>query len=178
MPHGEENPERLTVALLADQHDRERFDCGIEPLNGYFRERANQDARRGVAVTYVLVESTAPAEVFGFYTLSSSTVALADLPQPVSKKLPRYPLVPATLIGRLAVAKSRRGRRLGERLLVDALARCLDASRRVASVAVFVDAKDDDAAGFYRRYGFTPLPAQPHRPFIPMKTIARLWPVR
>jgi len=170
--------EALAIELLSERHDGERFDCGDEALNAYLRRQASQDARRNAAVTYVLSGATAPREVLGFYTLSSLAVALADLPDSISRRLPRYPLVPATLIGRLAVDTRHRGRRLGERLLVDALQRSLDASRRVASAAVFVAAKDDEAASFYLRYGFTPLPTQPRRLFMPMKTIARLWPAR
>ena len=61
---------------------------------------------------------------------------------------------------------------------MDALKRGLDASHSVASVAVFVDAKDEAAARFYERYGFKRLPSHPHRLFIPMKTVAQLWPAR
>jgi len=127
---------------------------------------------------YVLVRRSAPGEILGFYTLSSTGVRLDDFPDSVVRKLPRYPLVPATLIGRLAVDVHHRGQGIGERLLVDALKRSADASRTVASVAVFVDAKDDTAARFYARYGFIPLSGNPHRLFIAMRTVARLWPNR
>ena len=99
---------------------------------------------------------------------------LSDWPDSVRKKLPRYPLVPVTLIGRLAVSRSHRGHRVGERLLIDALQRCHAASSAVSSVAVIVDAKDADVATFYARYGFVAFPDQPFRLFLPMKTIGTL----
>jgi predicted GNAT family N-acyltransferase len=129
---------------------------------------------RDVAAVYVLVPAERPTTVAGYYSLSSTAVRLSDLPETTRKRLPRYPLVPATLLGRLAVDQIYRGRRLGERLLVDALKRGLAASRLVASVAVIVDAKDPSGATFYARYGFVPFPDQPLRLFMTIKTIAAL----
>lgn len=129
---------------------------------------------RGVGVVYVLVPANEPNEIAGFYSLSSTSVKLADWPEDVRKKLPRYPLVPATLIGRLAISVSYRGHRLGEWLLIDALRRSLDASKTVGSTAVVVDAKDAEVVAFYTRYGFIPFPDQPQRLFLPIKTIAQL----
>ena len=97
-----------------------------------------------------------------------------DLPEATRKRLPRYPLVPATLLGRLAVDQAYRGQGLGERLLIDALQRSLATSRSVASVAVIVDAKDETGAAFHARYGFVAFPNQPLRLFLPMKTMAAL----
>jgi predicted GNAT family N-acyltransferase len=162
------------VEALNKEHDREAFACGHAELNAYLRTQARQEMDRGSAVVYVFVPQRAPREIAGFYTLSSSSVRLSDWPDAVRKKLPRYPLVPVTLIGRLAVSQSQRGHRLGERLLIDALQRCHAASRAVGSVAVIVDAKDADVAAFYARYGFVTFPDQPLRLFLPMKTIGTL----
>jgi GNAT superfamily N-acetyltransferase len=162
------------VAVLNKEHDREAFDCGQPELNTYVRTQARQEMDRGSAVVYVLVPQGSPCEIAGFFTLSSSSVRLSDWPDSVRKKLPRYPLVPVTLIGRLAVSQSHRGHRLGERLLIDALQRCHAAGRAVGSVAVIVDAKDADIATFYAQYGFVTFPDQPLRLFLPMKTIGAL----
>jgi predicted GNAT family N-acyltransferase len=164
----------FAVELLRTNHNREVFDCGNAELDNYLRTQARQEMERGAAVVYVLVPTQTPNEVAGFYTLSSTTVKLADWPDAVRKKLPRYPLVPATLIGRLAVSASYKGKRLGEQLLIDGLRRSLAVSRAVGSTAVIVDAKDGDLVAFYTRYGFIPFPEQPHRLFLPMKTIAQL----
>ena len=164
----------FSVEVLRKEHDREAFDCGHSELNAYLRTQARQEMDRGSAIVYVLVPQRAPGEIASFYTLSSSSVRLSDWPDSVRKKLPRYPLVPVTLIGRLAVSRSHRGHRLGERLLIDALQRCHAASSVVGSVAVIVDAKDADIAAFYARYGFVAFPDQPLRLFLPMKTIDTL----
>jgi predicted GNAT family N-acyltransferase len=162
------------VEVLSKEHDREAFDCGHSELNAYLRTQARQEMDRGSAIVYVLVPQRGPREIAGFHTLSSSSVRLSDWPDSVRKKLPRYPLVPVTLIGRLAVSRSHRGHRVGERLLIDALQRCHAASSAVSSVAVIVDAKDADVATFYARYGFVAFPDQPFRLFLPMKTIGTL----
>jgi predicted GNAT family N-acyltransferase len=162
------------VEGLRKEHDREAFDGGHSELNAYLRTRARQEMDRGSAVVYVLVPQRTLHEIAGFYTLSSSSVRLSDWPDLVRKKLPRHPLVPVTLIGRLAVSRPHWGHRLGERLLIDALQRCHAASRAVGSVAVIVDAKDADIATFYARYGFVAFPDQALRLFLPMKTIGTL----
>lgn len=125
--------------------------------------------RKRVAACFVLVELEGKA-VAGFYTLSATSVSLIDLPAALTKKLPRYPVLPATLMGRLAVRPDLHGQRLGETLLMDAFARSLRAE--IASFAFIVDAKDAAAEAFYGRYGFRPLLAGGQRLFLPMRDIA------
>ncbi len=131
--------------------------------------------RRRVAAPFVLCEGESNA-VLGYYTLSALSVDVGAWPEAVARRLPRYPVVPATLLGRLAVDRRLRGKGAGEHLLMDALRRALGASREVASVAVVVDAKDDNAATFYRRYDFIPFADPANRLFLPMATIERLFP--
>jgi len=126
-----------------------------------------------VAVVFVLTPDG--KTIAGFYTLSQYTVELDAVPEEIAKKLPKYPLVPATLVGRLAVSVKYRGQRLGERLLMDALHRCLMGSRQLASAAVIVDAKDDVAVAFYKKYGFLELPQVVNRLLLPMGTIEKLF---
>jgi predicted GNAT family N-acyltransferase len=99
---------------------------------------------------------------------------LADLPDDLARTLPRYPQLPVTLLGRLAVDESTKGQGLGEHLLLDALHRSLAHAEQIAAIAVVVDAKDENAGSFYRHYGFIPLQAQPSRLFVPMRSIAQL----
>ena len=89
----------------------------------------------------------------------------------LQKKLPNYPM-PVALIGRLAVDQRGQGRRLGERLLMDALRRVVDASTLVGCTGVIVDAKDDDAERFYAKYDFVRVPGDtgPRRMFLPIAT--------
>jgi GNAT superfamily N-acetyltransferase len=165
---------RYRVEALGKQHDRSGFTCGSEPLDTYIRTQAGQDARKRVAATCVLCEDDSN-RVAGFYTLSAISVDIGSWPEHVAKTLPRYPVVPATLLGRLAIDRQLQGRGAGEHLLMDALHRSWQASRQVASVAVVVDAKDRRAVEFYPRYEFTPFVDPPIRLFLPMSVIEQLF---
>jgi GNAT superfamily N-acetyltransferase len=111
--------------------------------------------------------------VIGFYSLSSSAVSLGELPEDLRRKLPQYPLVPVVLIGRLARDERVRGTGLGEFLIASAVRRIVSAAEQVAAYAILVDAKDEPAAAFYRRFGFLPDPAEPLRLFLPLTTAAK-----
>jgi len=157
---------------LATGDDRGAFRCGVEQLDAYLRERAGQDMRRRAAAVFVIVRYDEPQRIVGYYTLSSASIALETLPDELARKLPRYPLVPAVLIGRLARDVEYPG--IGKLLLLDALSRVLRHSQDVAAAVVLVDAKDDAARRFYARYGFHELREIPNRMFLPMKTAERL----
>jgi GNAT superfamily N-acetyltransferase len=102
-------------------------------------------------------------------------VQLDDIPTEVARKLPRYPVVPATLLGRLAVGSAFRGQGLGATLLMDALYRALLHSREMASAGVVADAKDTAALSFYQKDGFLELPKVQRRLFLPMGTVEELF---
>jgi len=161
----------LQVEVLSPHHDRTGFESGVEPLDKYFRTQAGQDARKNLAAPFVL--SLPGKTIVGYYTLSSTAVQLAELPEQTVRKLPKYPLVPATLLGRLAVDRRQRGKGYGRFLLADALHRALRSE--IASFAVIVDAKDEDARRFYEREGFLRFSDQPMKLFLPMANIERLF---
>jgi ribosomal protein S18 acetylase RimI-like enzyme len=169
----DEGGPRLRFEALGAQHDRTQFTCGVEALDRYFRAQAGQDMRRRVATSFVLVREDAPRRPLGFYTLAATSVALAALPEATAKKLPRYPVVPATLMGRLAVDREHRGSGFGEMLLIDALRRAL--ASEIASFAFIVDPKDDAAARFYARYRFRALATEGSRMFLPIAEVASLF---
>lgn len=173
MPRNTQEP-AYRVEPLGRQHDRSAFSCGTESLDRYLREQAGQDARKRVAAPFVLCEGSSN-EVLGYYTLSALSIDVGAWPQEVARKLPKYPLVPTTLLGRLAVDTRLRGKGAGEHLLMDALRRALEASREVASVAVIVDAKDESAVAFYRHYEFISFADEPRRLFLPMAVIEKLF---
>jgi len=158
------------IEPLGKHHDRAVFDCASPPLNRYIREQAGQDTKKKIAVTFVLAGNTKSA-IAGFYTLSSTSINVGELPEKISKRPPRYPLMPATLIGRLAVDIHYRRRGYGELLLIDALKRSLISTEQIGSVAVVVDAKDDQAKAFYEHFQFIPLVNYSHRLFLPMAVI-------
>jgi GNAT superfamily N-acetyltransferase len=156
-------------ALDAQRHDRNGFACGEVSLERYLKEQARKEQENHVAVIFVLTNDQ--NEILGYYSLSATSVLLEGLPDAQIKKLPRYPQVPTTLLGRLAVHLQHQGQGFGANSLIDALRRAYLASLQVASWAVVVDALHEKAAQFYEKYGFIPLPGQPLRLFMPMKTI-------
>jgi predicted GNAT family N-acyltransferase len=113
--------------------------------------------------------------VLGYYTLSSFGINLKDLPEATARKFPRYPLVPATLLGRLAVDQNHHGKGLGELLLMDALHRSLNLADVIGSAMVIVEAIDEQAYKFYRNFEFLPCSDRKDRLFLPMETIQKLF---
>ncbi len=162
----------LVSEQLAAHHDRATFQCGVPELDAYLQTQANQDVRRKVAAVYVLTDCGNPSAIAGYYTLSSFAVETLNLPEATQKKLPRYPLTPATLIGRLA--RDLRCPGVGERLLVDACKRILLHAGQVASAAVVVDVKNETARRFYIKHGFLAFRRETGRLFLPMKVIQAL----
>ncbi|MBW4478392.1 MAG: GNAT family N-acetyltransferase [Tolypothrix brevis GSE-NOS-MK-07-07A] len=139
------NPESVDFCIeqLEKHHDRASFSCGNEQL-----DRFN-------------------------LALSMSGINLEQLPQSIVKKLPKYPIIGVTLIGRLAVAHDYRGYGWGKLLIMDALYRSLAVSQRTGCFAVVVDAIDDKAVRFYQRFEFQTFPDQPYKLFRTMKNIAQ-----
>lgn len=159
------------IEPLGSNHDRAAFSCGVPELDTYIQRQAGQDMKRKLAAVFVLTADS--ASIAGFYTLSAHSILAAELPPDLAKNLPRFPL-PVTLLGRMAVAQSLHGQGLGQFLLLHALERALRGSRQVASWAVVVDAKAG-ARDFDLKHDFLPLPNQPYRLFLPIKTIERMF---
>ncbi len=155
------------IELLGPEHDRAAFSCGAAPLDRYFQQQVTQDVRRRITACFVAVSKS--EQVAGFYTLASTNMALTDLPAATSKKLPRYPTVPAVRMGRLAVDQNFKGKGLGAALLADALARACSAE--IAAFALVVDAKDQAAAAFYVHHGFIAFEAEPLSLFLPLSSV-------
>ena len=143
------------------KHERRAFSSGSAALDDWFHLRAGQDEKRNVARVFVAIDDQ--LGVVGFYSLSTFTLTIVDLPPEHAKRLPRYDLIPAALIGRLARDLRVRGQGVGDLLLADAIRRILSAASTLALFAIVVEAAD-----FYRDFGFTPFPSRPLRLFIPV----------
>jgi GNAT superfamily N-acetyltransferase len=161
----------FVIAPLSPNHDRLAFSCGVDPLDRYLQTQATQDIRRRIANCFVATSANSNI-IAGYYTFSAASVPMLDLPPETAKRLPRYPVVPAALIGRLAIDRRYRGRGLGAALLFDAIARAARAD--TAIFAVLVNAKDDAAAAFDRHHGFQPFAARPLTLFLPIGTALKL----
>ncbi|MBP6676545.1 MAG: GNAT family N-acetyltransferase [Vitreoscilla sp.] len=157
------------LELLAANHAREGFSCGVTVLDAYFARQVSQDVRRRASACFVAVEAST-GRVAGYYTLAAGGVPLTDLPEALAKRLPRYPSVPVARVGRLAVDQTFQGRKLGGALLADAALRA--ARSEVAVFALVVDAKDDAAEAFYRHHGFEPYGTQPRQMIVSLRHLA------
>jgi predicted N-acetyltransferase YhbS len=158
-----------TIEALSKKHERASFQCGQDSLDDFIRNRVSQYEKRKLGKTFVAVPKEG-TRVIGYYTLAAGGVAFEHLPSDDSRKLPKHP-VPVVLLARLAVDESVKGKRLGEALLIDSLWRLLDLSERLGIYAVMVEAVDNSASGFYRKYGFVPLLEHPLRLYLPIRTI-------
>ena len=164
---------KLLLEILDKTHIRGDFDCGHSSLNNYIKTQASQDVKRSLSACWVLCGERDKV-VAGYYTLSSHSIPMDDLPFELAKGLPRgYKEVPTAMLGRLAISNEYKGQRLGKFLLLDALRRCADLSESIGTMAVIVDPIDELAANFYGVHGFINLPDS-ERMFIPIKTIKTL----
>jgi ribosomal protein S18 acetylase RimI-like enzyme len=162
------------VELLAG-HDRSTFCCGVAPLDRYFEAQVPQDVRRHVTNCFVAIDRDTDA-IAGFYTIAAASIPTPDLPESITKKLPRYPSIPAIRVGRLAVDLRFKGMGLGGALLADAAARGLRGD--AAAFAMLVDAKDEAALAFYEHHGFIRLTSQPRSLFLALATAEKAMPSR
>jgi len=160
--------DEIRIEPLTKRHRRTDFGCGVVELDLYLRNIARQDLRKSAATVFV---ATPDGErVAGFYTLSQSSIELDLLDPSLRAELPKYPSVPATLLGRLAVDKQFQGMGLGKLLLLDAFARVCSVASVIATAMIVVDAKDDSAVRFYRSYGFQELTGMANRLVLPLET--------
>ena len=162
---------RFAIEPLAKAHQRKAFSCGNERIDRYFREAVTQDIKRRYATCFV-ARDLETDRVAGFYTLSSSNVPLMAVPEPLASRLPRYPTVPAVLIGWLGRDQAYAGFGLGEALLFDAIKTIAEAP--IGAHAIFADAIDEKAAAFYAAFGFTALIDRPNTLYLPVGTAQRL----
>lgn len=157
----------MTAAFRIERleaHDRSSFACEEAALDRYFREQVTQDIRRRLCNGFVAVAGD--GAVAGFYTFAATSLPLTELPEKEARRLPRYPLVPAALIGRLAVDHRFHGQGLGGALIFDAVRRAAQADPAI--FALLVDAKSDAVAGFYRHLGFHSFASRPGSLWLPM----------
>lgn len=166
--------ERLyRLELLGKEHDRGRFACGVASLDLYLKTQASQDMRRKANAVFVLVPTVSPQTIAGYFTLCAYGIPPGAIPDEARKHIPKYPIVSATLIGRLALSKDFQGRGLGSFLLAEALRKAYANAAVVGSSMVVVDAIDENAVRFYAAHGFVRMPDS-MRLMLPMRTIGAI----
>lgn len=159
----------MQVLSLAGNHDRQGFDCGRQELNDWLRQIARQHQEKGLSKTFVAVPDEEPDRICGYYALTLAELENRHVPNAWRRKLPRR--IPGVRLGRLAVAGALQGKGLGELLLVDALTRARRIYVEAGGVGLFVDALDEQAAGFYRHFGFSSAPDNPLLLFLPVAAL-------
>ncbi len=151
-------------------HARLNFQCGVDALDRYLKKQAGQDIKRCISRVFIATEPDNPRKVIGYYSLSSLSIELSQLPKNLSRKFPKYP-VPSALIGRLAVSQAAQGKGVGKILLADAIKRTLAVSDEIAIYAIVVDAINSEAQRFYERFGFTCIGNENKRLFLTLQPI-------
>ncbi|ASG21143.1 GNAT family N-acetyltransferase [Nitrospirillum viridazoti] len=155
------------IEKLGRTHAVEGFDCGKEALNRFLVRHALQSQQSGASNTYLALKGD---RVVGFYSLAVGEIAHADAGERLTKGMARHP-VPVMLLARLAIAVDCQGQKLGAGLLKDAMVRTLQAADLAGIRALVVHAKDDEARGFYERYGFAPSPSDIYHLHILLKDV-------
>lgn len=159
---------------LSRIHDRAAFDCGVPALNDFLRRVARQHQDKGVSRTTIRIDpEIAPAtRIIGYFTLSACESPTSRLPVNIAKG---YPLViPAVRLGRLAIDREFHGLGWGGLLLAEAIRRVANLMDQIGIAAMLVDAKDDAAADFYRRFGFVSFPTEPHQLILPFESLRQM----
>lgn len=159
----------MQVQALTGDHDRQGFDCGRQELNDWLRQVARQHQDKGLSKTFVAVREEAPTRICGYYALTLAELEPRHLPEAWRKKLPRR--IPGVRLGRLAVDSQYQGKGLGELLLVNALTRAQRIYAEAGGIGLFVDALDEQAAGFYRSFGFAAAPDNPLLLFLSARVV-------
>ncbi|OGA48002.1 MAG: GNAT family N-acetyltransferase [Betaproteobacteria bacterium RIFCSPLOWO2_12_FULL_62_13] len=159
----------MQVLPLTGNHEREGFDCGRQELNDWLRQVARQHQDKGLSKTFVATVEEMPDRICGYYALTLAELENRHLPQAWRKKLPRR--IPGVRLGRLAIDRQYQGKGLGKLLLVDALARARRIYGEAGGIGLFVDAIDEQAAGYYQRFGFAASPDNPLLLFLSAKVL-------
>ena len=161
------------IAPLQKGHDRSAFSCGKTTLDNFIRSLATQYEKRHLARTYVATQGDGN-EVAGYYSLCANQLETSALSDALKKKLPNHP-IPTLLLGRLAVDSKYRGQGLGEYLLLNAIHKVLEISRKAGTFGIEVWAIDDDASAFYGKYAFDALVDHPRHMLLSVKTAETAW---
>jgi predicted N-acetyltransferase YhbS len=157
---------------LRGKHDTERFECGEPSLDKWIERHARQAEASDSAKVFVTTDGG--ERVVGFYALAAASVSPEGATERLMKGQPKHQSVPVVLIGRLAVALDDQGNQLGSSLLRDALLRSASAADSIGARAVVAHAISDDAARFYKRFGFETSPTDPHHLILLMKDLRKL----
>jgi len=162
-----------SISALTKAHDVNGFNSGVPELNAWLKSTAGQHQKKGISRTHVLTDDSAPAEIIGFFTMAIRIMTpRSELAMGMAKSLPAN--IPGYTLARLAISEAQKGKGYGQLLLSAAMTKAKATADDVGGFALFVDAKDDDAAHFYLHYGFTRLASKPLVLAMPLAAIPPL----
>lgn len=158
-------------AGIADHHQLDEFDCGVDSLNRWLIHTARRADRQDTARTYVWT-SRGDSRVVAYFAITPTQVNRADdgLSKAMSGGCDR---VPAFMIAKLAVDKSIAGQGNGRQLVLDAIGRIVGVSQAGGGRLIVVDAIDDRAACFYEKLDFIPVNNNPRRLVMKIATASK-----
>lgn len=151
------------------QHQRSRFDCGDEALNTFLQTLARQQQAKGISKTFVLVDSSKPKTIIGFFSLAACEVISDNLPPLWRRKYPSK--APGAKLARLAVDRQHQGKGYGQLLMIEAMEKTLLVAENIGIIGFFVDAKHHEARTYYEQFGFISFPKHPLEMFLPLTTL-------
>lgn len=138
-----------------DRSSIEGFTCGVTQFDTWLLRESRTAVARGECQVHVCVDdANSPV---AFFTLSSTAINSADLSGSARGVI--HGQIPATLLGKLGVRSDLAGRGLGTRTLHHAMRFALDASLKVSSRLLVVDALDENLISWYMKQGFVQLPS-------------------
>ena len=162
----------LVFDILSSDLDRSDFSCGENALDVYFQHQAGQDMKRGFATVVVAKDKSDLSKILGFYTICAYSVKITTFPSEIIKKMPRYPCVPALLLGRLAVSKEMQGKHIGSLLVYDAMKRVCRSD--LAWAFMIIDAKNTNLCSFYERLMFARFSENSGKMWINIKQVKKI----
>jgi len=163
----------LKIEPLTKNHNRSEFDCGNDELNRYLQRTARQHLEKGISKTFVLIDDYNPNKILGYHTLAACEIHVEKLPRKYSQKYPSK--VPAAKLARLAVSTIKQRQGYGTIMMVNAVERILLVSKHLGIIGFFVDAKNEAAKGYYKKFGFISLPDNPLELFLPIATLQQAY---
>jgi predicted N-acetyltransferase YhbS len=159
-----QSPEKLNKS-----HNLKSFDCGNEKLNEYLKKCAFQNQKKNISNTFVTQKD---GKVIGYYSLTFSSVDKINLPRLIKRNLPNYQ-IPVMVLARLAIDKKEQGNGLGKSFLRDAVLRTIQASEIAGIKAIMVQAKDENAKSFYKKFDFVESPADDLILYLPIEFLKK-----
>ena len=110
--------------------------------------------------------------VVGYYCLAAGSVNREELPTAALRRnMPDK--APVVVLGRLATDRTLEGRGIGTGMLQEAISRMIATGNEIGVRGLLVHALDQDAAGFYRKFGFVACSIGDRTLLLPVETAIR-----